>query len=131
MWNSDPNMGVVLIVAISMAGLAAVPIMIATLIANNARKRREADLIRLAIEKGLPVPEFTERSSRYGTLKAGLIWIAVGFGFILMVAFSVEGGSDGMSLGFIPILIGLALCISWYLEVRYQDRKESSSSKIG
>ena len=130
MWNSDPNMGVVLIVAISMAGLAAVPIMIATLIANNAKKKREADLIRLAIEKGIPVPDFTERVSRYGSLKAGLIWIAIGAGFMLMVAFSVDGNKEGMSLGFIPILIGLALCVSWYLEARYQDSKAALAAKF-
>jgi hypothetical protein len=131
MWSGDPNIGVVMIVAVAMAGLAAVPIMIATLIANNAKKKREADLIRLAIEKGMAVPDFTEPASRYGTLKAGLIWIAVGVGFIMMVAFSTEGSSDGISLGFIPVLIGLALCISWYLEIRYQDRKESRQTPIG
>jgi hypothetical protein len=130
MWQSDPNFAVVLIVAITMAALAAVPIMIGTLIANNARKRREAELIRLAIEKGMPVPEFTERASRYGTLKAGLIWIAIGIGFMLMVAFSSDGDSEAFSLGFIPVLIGIALCVSWYLEVRYHD-KEKPQSRIG
>jgi hypothetical protein len=119
-----------MIVAIAMAGLAAVPIMVGILIANNAKKKREAELIKLAIEKGMPVPEFTERTSRYGTLKAGLIWIAVGVGFMAMVAFSGEGDSEGISLGFIPVLIGIALCISWFLEVRYQDRKESQSGLV-
>jgi hypothetical protein len=128
MWHSDPNIGVVLIVAIVMASLAAVPIMIGVVIANNARKKREADLIRLAIEKGMPVPDFTEHPARFGTLKAGLVWIAIGVGFIAMVAFSGDGDREGLSLGFIPILIGLALVVSWYLEFRYQDKEKSRLS---
>lgn len=118
-------MGVVLIVTVIFAALAAVPIMIVALITNNAKKKREAELIRLAIEKGMPAPDFAESISRYGTLKAGLIWIAIGLGFMLMVAFSVDGGHGDFSIGFIPILIGIALCISWYLEKRYQDQEKA------
>jgi hypothetical protein len=125
MWNSDPNFGVVLIVAIVFSSVAIVPIMIGILIVNNLRKKREFELIRVAIEKGMPVPDFTEQTSRYGTLKAALIWIAIGLGFMLMVAFSSDGNGEALSLGFIPILIGLALCISWYLESRYQDREKA------
>jgi hypothetical protein len=100
--------------------------MITTIVANNARKKREAELIRLAIEKGLAVPEFAEPISRYGTLKAGLIWIAIGLGFMLMVAFTTDS-AETFSLGFIPVFIGIALCVSWYLEVRYQDKKSLAS----
>jgi hypothetical protein len=116
MWHSDPNIGVVMIVAIVFSGLVAVPIMIGLLIFHNARKRREAELTRLAIEKGMPVPDFTVRPSYYGTLKAGLVWIAVGIGLVLFVAIESDEGYSGISLGFIPILIGIALCIGWKLE---------------
>jgi hypothetical protein len=116
MWTGGPNIGVVMIVAIVFAGLVAVPIMIGVLIFNNARKRREAELIRLAIEKGMPVPDFSIKPSYYGTLKSGLVWIAVGIGLVLFVLFESDDGYSGVSLGFIPMLIGLALCISWKLE---------------
>jgi hypothetical protein len=118
MWNSDPNIGVVMIVAI----VFAVPIMIGLLIFHNARKRRETELTRLAIEKGMPVPDFTVRPSYYGTLKAGLVWIAVGVGLVLFVAVESDDGYSGISLGFIPILIGIALCISWKLEANREEK---------
>jgi hypothetical protein len=118
MWNSEPNIGVVMIVAI----VFAVPIMIGLLIFHNARKRRETELTRLAIEKGMPVPDFTVRPSYYGTLKAGLVWIAVGIGLVLFVAVESDDGYSGISLGFIPILIGIALCISWKLEAKREEK---------
>jgi hypothetical protein len=124
MWQGDPNIGVVMIVAIVFCSLAAIPVLIGVLIANNGRKKREAELIRLAIEKGMPVPDFTESVSRYGTLKAALIWMAVGVGLVLMVAIENDGRWDGISLGFLPILVGIALCIIWFLESRDQDRRK-------
>ena len=81
MWHSDPNFNVVLIVGLVFSGMIAIPILIGSLIYRNTQKRREAELIRLAIEKGQPLPEFPAHMvSRYGTLKAGLIWSAVGIG---------------------------------------------------
>ena len=127
MWTGDPNIGVVMIVAIVFSGLVAVPIMVGVLIFNNARKRREAELIRLAIEKGMPVPDFSVKPSYYGTLKAGLVWIAVGIGMVLFVLFESDEGYSGVSLGFIPILIGIALCVSWKLEANHQGKMQLSN----
>ena len=124
MWHSDPSMNVVLIVTLVFGTMAAVPILIGLLIAHNSQKKREAEIMRLAIEKGQPVPSFPVRVSRYGTLKAALIWIAVGIGIVLMVA--MESPGEGISLGFIPILIGVALLISWFLE-----KREAEQGKLG
>jgi hypothetical protein len=128
MWRGDPSFAVVLIVFIVFCALAAVPIMIGRLIYYNARKRREADLIRLSIEKGMPVPDFTEQPSYYATLKSGLVWIAVGIGLILMIAIDGDEGYSGISLGFIPILIGIALCISWKLESGRDAKRQLPSN---
>jgi Flp pilus assembly protein TadB len=125
MWTGDPNIGVVMIIAIIFCSLAAVPVLISLMIFTNYKKRREAELIRLAIEKGMPVPDFTEKRSHYGTLKAGMIWIAVGLGMALMVLIESEGHIEGVSLGFIPILVGIALCISWVLESRESKRLQN------
>jgi hypothetical protein len=118
MWQGDPNIAVVMIITVIFCSLAAVPILIGLLIFNNSKKKREAELMKLAIEKGLPIPIFPEKHSLYGTLKAGMIWIAVGIGIILMVAIEGEGHLEGVSFGFLPILIGVALIISWKLESR-------------
>jgi hypothetical protein len=125
MWQGDQNIGVVMIIMVIFCSMAAVPILIGLLIFNNAKKKREAELMKLSVEKGLPIPIFPEKHSIYGTLKAGLIWIAVGIGIILMVAIESEGRMEGVSLGFLPILVGVALIISWKLEIR-EARKTSS-----
>jgi hypothetical protein len=116
MWHSDPNFNVVLLVAVVLGILAAMPVVIALLIARNAQKRREADLMRLAIEKGQPVPNFPVRLSKYGTLKAALVWAAVGLGIVLVMVIENGGQLEGASLGLIPILVGIALAIAWVLE---------------
>ncbi len=117
MWHSDPNFNVVLIVALVFSALIAIPILIGSLIYRNTQRRREAELIRLAIEKGHPAPEFPITPvSKFGALKAGLIWIGVGIGLILMVLFEEIFGWSGISIGFIPLLVGIALLIGWFVE---------------
>jgi hypothetical protein len=117
MWSADPNFNIVLIVALVFSAIVAVPILVGSLIYRNSQKRREAELIRLAIEKGQPVPEFPAASnSRFGALKAGLVWIAVGIGLILMVLFEEIFDGTGIAIGFIPLLVGIALIIGWTVE---------------
>lgn len=117
MWQADPNFNIVLIVALTFAFLVAIPIMIGSLIYRNSQKRREAELTRLAIEKGQPLPSFPPPpQSKYATLKHGLVWIAVGVGLIIMVLFEELFSLSGVSVGFIPLLVGIALLISWNLE---------------
>jgi hypothetical protein len=121
MWHSDPNFNVVLIVTLALGFMAGVPIMIAWLIANNAKKKREAELVRLAIEKGQPLPEFpVQKPSRFGALKASFVWIAVGLGFISVTIFDGVPPWENISIGFIPILVGLALMLGWFIEKRDQ-----------
>lgn len=117
MWHTDPNFNVVLIVALVFCALIAVPVLIGSLIYRNTQKRREAELIRLAIEKGQPMPNFPAAAvSKFGTLKAALVWIAVGIGLILMVIMEDVFGWSGVAIGFIPLLVGLALLIGWNVE---------------
>ncbi len=97
---------------------------VAVLIANNARKKRESELLRIAIEKGQKIPDFDiPKSSRYGALKAALIFLALGIGFLLMVIFEDFYGYGEISLGLIPLFIGVALLISWWLERRLEEGK--------
>jgi hypothetical protein len=113
----DPNFNVVLIVALSLFFLLAIPILIGTWIYRNAQKRREAELIRLAIEKGQTPPNFPASPvSRYGTFKTALIWIGGAIGWILMVVFGELLDWSGVSLGFIPLFIGIAMLIGWIVE---------------
>lgn len=127
MWQADPNFNIVMIVALIFSALVAIPILIGSLIYRNSQKRREAELIRLAIEKGQPVPEFpTVPASRFGTLKAGLVWIAIGIGLIFMVLFEEIFDWTGVAIGFIPFLIGVALVIGWYVEKNNNGGQQKS-----
>ena len=116
MWHGDPNFSVVLIVAIVFSSLIAIPILIGSLIYRNSQKRREAELIRLAIEKGQPVPIFPEKASKYGTLKAALVWLGAGIGWIFMIIVGEMLDWVGASIGIVPIFIGIALLIGWMVE---------------
>lgn len=98
---------------------------VAVLIANNAKKKREAELLKLAIEKGQEIPNFEmPQSSKYGALKAALIFLAIGVGFLLMVIFENFFGYGEISLGLIPLFIGIALLISWVIERRLEEGKK-------
>lgn len=117
MWYGDPNFNVVLIVAILTALFLAIPILIGTWIYRNAQKRRESELIRLAIEKGQAPPKFPEpATSKYSTLRAALVWIGIGLGFMLMAIFGEFFKWSGFSIGFVPLFIGGALLIAWAIE---------------
>lgn len=116
MWHGDPNFSVVLIVAIVFSSLIALPILIGSFFYRNSQKRREAELIRLAIEKGQPVPYFPDKASKYGTLKIALVWLGGGIGWIFMIIVGEILDWVGVSIGIVPIFIGVALLIGWLVE---------------
>lgn len=89
-------------------------IAVVIIIYSMKRRKLEIEAYKTAIEKGIPVPELKLARAPFSTLKAALIWIAIGLGlFILLLA---EGGGDGLGVSAIPILIGLALIVSHIIE---------------
>ena len=102
----------VFIVGIVFAVIAIIGVTI--IIASMKKRKMEIDAYKVAIEKGLPVPEFKIARTPVRTLKAALIWLAVGIGFFIMMV--VEGDNSGMSVSAIPVLIGIALIISYKIE---------------
>jgi len=74
-----------------------------------------------AIEKGIPLPQSQEPPKPYGTLKASLVWIAVGFGVIIFLG---AVGKEAATMGFIPLFIGIALLIYWVIERQGLKKKE-------
>jgi hypothetical protein len=95
------------------------------IIAGMRKRKIEVEAYKAAIEKGLPVPEFkVSNKSPISTLKAALIWIAVGIGFGIMML--PEGDSTGLAFSSIPILIGIALVISYYLEKKEREKERES-----
>jgi hypothetical protein len=92
------------------------------IVAGMKRRKMEMDAYKAAIEKGQPLPDFKISSrSPIATLKAAMIWIAIGIGFGLMMI--VEGDMTALALSSIPILIGIALIISYVIEKKAKEKE--------
>ena len=91
------------------------------------KRRLEIEAYKAAIEKGLPVPELkTMTKSPLSTFKASLIWIAIGIGFSLMMV--AEEDINGLAFGSIPVLIGVALMISYFMEKKEKEKEKADSA---
>jgi hypothetical protein len=89
----------------------------------DARKQKlRHDTIRLAIEKGQPIPadvlEVDASKKKRDDRRSGLILIAVGVGsFFFLRNFTGFAGERGLEwAALIPGLIGVAMLISWALD---------------
>jgi hypothetical protein len=101
----------------------AIVIVIALVLANIKKRQMEIEAYKTAVEKGLPVPVLKIQKSPVRTLKGGIVWIAVGLGlFILIVS---EGERKGLGVCAIPILVGIALIISYYIEKKSVQSEQS------
>ena len=103
---------------------------VAIIIASIKKRKMEIDAYKAAIEKGLPVPELKIVKSPISTLKAALVWIAVGLGFSIMLFFVGIHDRDytGIGLSAIPILVGVALFISYIVEKKEKEKEKNESS---
>jgi len=118
------------IVAIIFTTMTAIAI--ALIFATLKKRKMEIDAYKAAIEKGLPVPEFkikTGIQSPVSTLKSALVWLAAGTGFGIMMLFVSLEERDFTALGFstIPILIGVALVISYIIEKKEREKEKNNS----
>lgn len=99
---------------------AVVAIFIVWLVFRHKGKREEMKFgtLKLMVEKGVPIPEhfsFMDPAPAPGaSLRRGLILIALGIG--LVVFFLIVNASAAAGLGAIPLFIGLAYLLIWYLE---------------
>jgi hypothetical protein len=91
-------------------------IAIAVVIAGVIKRRKEIEAYKSAIEKGMPISEVNLGKSPINTLKSGLVWIAVGIGLFIMIL--AGGNTKALSASAIPLLIGIALVISYFIEKR-------------
>ncbi len=84
------------------------------------RQKEEQETVRLALEKGIDLPEdFFKKvepgngRSPYNSLKWGIFWAAGGFA--LFVALWVDEGIESAVWGLIPVAIGIGLIIYFKL----------------
>jgi len=94
-------------------------VVIAIISANVIQRKKEIEAYKAAIEKGLPLTDLKLAKSTVRTLKAGLVWIAIGIGLFIVIL--AEGSTRYLSVSAIPTLIGIALIVSYLVEKRSAD----------
>jgi len=96
---------------------------VAIMIAAIKRRNMEMEVYKKAVEKGLPVPELKAPKTPLRTLKAALVWLALGIGLFLILI--TTGGHEGLAASSVPILIGVALLISYAIEKKADKNGDS------
>lgn len=132
--NFDMNFLLVLIIPLAGMAVGAIAI-IGGLIASDRNRRMRHETIRLALEKGQPIPpdllepseseKASNRTQKKGRddRRSGLVLIAISIGAYLF--FRGVGGDGAQWLATIPGLIGVALLVNWFLD--RADRNPPSS----
>jgi len=122
------NIDVTGIVAILTVMAAGVIIAIVAIMTWYGNRKMEHQAKMKAIEKGASIPLSAEKiQTPYRTLKAALVWTAVGLGiYVSLVHYAEE--PEAAFLGIIPFFVGIALFVSWLVEKRSVKEKEEQTS---
>jgi len=131
----DPNIdnfpiGVVFIALPAVILIFGMPLflLIALLMAGYRKRRQKMELVDKYIAADRDIPEHVmtglDNGGSASFLKSGLTLTAVGLGIAMF--FNLVGASDVMGLGFIPMFLGIARLIFWYLVERKSDEKTES-----
>jgi len=108
-----PNDMTPMLFTLSILSFAAI-VVIAIIAAGVMKHKREMEVHKAAIEKGLAPGDSDLAKPPEATLKSGLVWIAVGVG--LFVVILAAGGTRSVAVSAIPVLVGVALLVSYRLE---------------
>ena len=118
--NNDAGFWVVLIVliAVIIPFASLVLIIFFALRAITSRQREHNKLIEIAIKSNYPLPDnfFSKPQTSRTRLQSALVWLACGIGSI--VFFLIVFDDALYAIGIIPLLIGIAKLITYYVEDR-------------
>lgn len=118
--NNDAGFWVVLIVliAVIIPFASLVLIIFFALRAITSRQREHNKLVEIAIKSNYPLPDnfFSKPQTSRTRLQSALVWLACGIGSI--VFFLVVFDDALYAIGIIPLLIGIAKLITYYVEDR-------------
>ena len=118
--NNDAGFWLVLIVLIAVVipFASLVLIIFFALRAITSRQREHNKLIEIAIKSNYPLPDnfFSKPQTSHTRLQSALVWLACGIGTI---AFFLVIFDDALyAIGIIPLLIGIAKLITYFVEDR-------------
>jgi hypothetical protein len=118
MRRQDPNVIVPILGVIFVFGM---PIVIVALVvvARHRRQRMLHETVRAMVDKGVPIPaellqpDDGDRRTPRNDFRSGLVWSAIGLGLLLFLGVA---RNNAWPVGFIPLLIGVALLVTWKIE---------------
>ena len=120
---------------ISIFSVFGMPVMIVLIIAlfgylKNAKKYHLAEEI---VRSGQPVPEslFAVKdkvSAPITRLQYGLVWVAIGIGLLLFAMFEHGIRSGFVGLAAIPMLIGVAYLITYFVMCKQKPEAEAETA---
>ncbi|MBL4671701.1 MAG: hypothetical protein JKX81_05535 [Arenicella sp.] len=105
-------------------------IVIALLAAGNRKRKQKMEIVEMYIKSDRDIPEHVitalDSGGSSSSLKSGLTLTAVGIGVV--AAFNALGAEEVGGFGLIPMFLGIARLIFWFLVERKVERKVESES---
>lgn len=86
-------------------------------------------IVEKAIEKNITLPEsfyMTPEADKKSRLQSGLVWIGWGLGLICL--FAVCGSVKTAMIGLIPLFVGAAKLITYFVEDRKKDNNDNNNN---
>lgn len=125
--NDGENFSGVFIVFIAIITPFACAVLIVFFIIRGitSRQREHNKLIEKAIENNYPLPDnFFDTPKRHKSrLQSSLVWLAWGIG-TMGFFYIVDPTETAYSIGLIPLLVGAAKLITYFIEDRKKEREE-------
>ncbi|MFT6408014.1 MAG: hypothetical protein ACJAQ6_001430 [Arenicella sp.] len=107
-------------------------LLIALLAAGNRKRKQKMEIVDLYIKSDRDIPEHVitalDNGGSASSLKSGLTLTAVGFGVV--AAFNVVGADEVAGFGLIPMFLGIARLIFWFLVERKVETKTDASNEL-
>jgi hypothetical protein len=105
-------------------------LLIALLAAGNRKRKQKMAIVELYIKSDRDIPEHVisalDNGGSASSLKSGLTLTAVGLGIV--AALNTVGADDVAAFGLIPMFLGIARLIFWFLVERKGERKVDGST---
>ena len=126
--NGGESVGAVLFLSIVATAPFACAVLIVFFIIRGitSRQREHNKLIEKAIECNYPLPNdfFKAPKQSKSRLQSALVWLAWGVGIIAFCLIVSEAKDTVFAIGFIPLLVGVAKLITYFVEDRKKEDAE-------
>lgn len=107
-------------------------IVIALLAAGNRKRKQKMEIVDMYIKSDRDIPEHVitalDSGGSASSLKSGLTLTAVGIGIV--AAFNALGAEEVGGFGLIPMFLGIARLIFWFLVERKVDKNVESENNL-